>query len=311
MNGSAMRPEQPGSSRRILDIGCGNVKISGAVGLDISPDTQADVVHDLNIFPWPFPDQEFDFINCPDVIEHLDEIARVLEELHRLTKPGAVIRIRVPHFTSVHAFTDVTHKHFFSTQSFDYWSPTASLYPHYSRARFSIEAPPTCTLEALPLPRHRLPGEPIQAPLREDVRLHLCSRGNRIQAQDAAVFRISRSSRRVLFSRRSRRSSSRSSVVSPSVRCLASRSAWASQLRMVWADGANRRLRPLPEDQVALPVAWHGSVLDVGWSFADQHHVLQRARGSGATEWATLRAPRPQAPRELLAQRPAPCTKSD
>jgi SAM-dependent methyltransferase len=140
MTGNATRPEQSGSGRRLLDIGCGNVKIPGAVGLDISPDTQADVVHDLNVFPWPFSAQEFDFINCQDVIEHLDDIARVMEELHRITKLGAEIRIRVPHFTSVHAFTDVTHKHFFSTQSFDYWSPTASLYPHYSRARFSIEA---------------------------------------------------------------------------------------------------------------------------------------------------------------------------
>ena len=75
--------------------------------------------------------------------------------------------------------------------------------------------------------------------------------------------------------------------------------------------GANRRLRPLPEDQVAFPVAWHGSVLDVGWSVADQHPVLQLARARGATEWAPLRAPRPQAPREPLAQRPRICTKSD
>jgi hypothetical protein len=65
MSSNATQPEQAGSGRRLLDIGCGNVKLPGAVGLDISPDTQADVGHNLNIFP--FPDQEFDFINCQDV----------------------------------------------------------------------------------------------------------------------------------------------------------------------------------------------------------------------------------------------------
>jgi SAM-dependent methyltransferase len=124
----------------ILDIGCGHAKLPGAVGLDIAADTQADVVHDLNVFPWPFGDAQFDLVNCQDVLEHLDDLVRVMEEIHRIAKPGAEIRIRVPHFTSVHAFTDLTHRHFFATQSFDYWSPTASLYPHYSRARFAVDA---------------------------------------------------------------------------------------------------------------------------------------------------------------------------
>jgi len=73
--------------------------------------------------------------------------------------------------------------------------------------------------------------------------------------------------------------------------------------------GANRRLGPLAEDQVAFPVARHGAVLDLGWSVADQHHVLQLARARGATAGAPLGAPRPRAPRELLAQRSAPLHK--
>src|SRR5207244_12372986 len=57
--------------------------------------------------------------------------------------------------------------------------------------------------------------------------------------QAAAFFKISRSSRRTLFSRRSRRSSSRSSVVRPSWRWPSSRSAWATQLRIDCAVGSN------------------------------------------------------------------------
>ncbi len=32
---------------------------------------------------WPLPDSEFDFINCQDVTEHLDNINRVMEVIHR------------------------------------------------------------------------------------------------------------------------------------------------------------------------------------------------------------------------------------
>ncbi len=124
---------------KILDVGCGNVKIAGAVGIDVSPATQADVVHDLNRIPWPLAAGEFDRVNCQDVLEHLDDVIAAMEEIHRVLKPGGAVTIRVPHFSSVQAFTDITHKHFFSTQSFDYFSPTASLFLHYSTARFAVE----------------------------------------------------------------------------------------------------------------------------------------------------------------------------
>ncbi len=59
--------------------------------------------------------------------------------------------------------------------------------------------------------------------------------------QAAAFFRISFSSRRTRFSRRSRRSSSFSSVVRPSVRVPSSRSAWRTQFQIDCAVGSNSR----------------------------------------------------------------------
>lgn len=123
---------------KTLDVGCGNDKLPGAVGIDRAADTLADVVHDLDRLPWPFPDGEFDRIRCQDVLEHLDDLVAVMEELHRVARPGAEIRIRVPHFSSVQAFTDITHRHFFSTESFHVFAP-GSLYPHYSHVRFAVE----------------------------------------------------------------------------------------------------------------------------------------------------------------------------
>lgn len=133
-------PSEPLALRgaRILDVGCGADKLPGAVGIDRTRDTAADVVHDLNLLPWPFADGSFGFVRCQDVLEHLDDLLGVMAEIHRITAPDAVIRIRVPHFSSVHAFTDPTHRHFFSSESFDYFSPDRTLYAHYSRAQFRV-----------------------------------------------------------------------------------------------------------------------------------------------------------------------------
>ena len=83
---------------KILDLGCGKRKRKGAIGVDISEDTDADVIHDnnLNVFPYPFVDNEFDYVYADNVIEHLDNVVKVLEELHRISKNGATIKIIVP-----------------------------------------------------------------------------------------------------------------------------------------------------------------------------------------------------------------------
>ena len=67
----------------------------------------------------------------------MHDVIRTMEEIHRVTKPGGRVRIRVLHFSSVQAFTDITHKHFFSTDSLEYFTDS-TLYPHYSSARFEI-----------------------------------------------------------------------------------------------------------------------------------------------------------------------------
>lgn len=126
---------------KILDLGCGNRKRPGAIGLDINSRSQADVVHDLNSFPYPLPDSEFDEIYVDNVLEHLDDVIRVVEELHRISKPGALVKVIVPYFRARWAYIDPTHRHFFTVDSFSYFDPHhlhCQLYD-YSLARFSVE----------------------------------------------------------------------------------------------------------------------------------------------------------------------------
>jgi len=104
---------------KILDIGCGENKTEGATGLDRRALPGVDVVHDIDVFPWPLPDGSFDRIICRHVIEHLGDISAVMGEIHRVGKPGAEVFIRVPHFSSLNAYRDPTHRHYLSLGSFD------------------------------------------------------------------------------------------------------------------------------------------------------------------------------------------------
>jgi SAM-dependent methyltransferase len=128
-----LAPTGPGA---ILDVGCGSAKTPGAVGLDISPNTEADIVHDLDAFPYPIEDSSFDQILLQDVIEHVREPIRVFEELHRIARPGARIQLRTPHFSSVLAYGDPTHRHYFSTIAIR--SLAEPRFAHYTDVRFRV-----------------------------------------------------------------------------------------------------------------------------------------------------------------------------
>ena len=121
---------------RILDIGCGSKKHPGAVGLDISPDTDADIVHDLDVFPYPVDDRSFDAVVMQDVLEHVAEPMRLADELHRILRPGGRVLLRTPHFSSSLAYGDPTHRHYYSTKAISYLADPA--FTHYSRARFAL-----------------------------------------------------------------------------------------------------------------------------------------------------------------------------
>jgi SAM-dependent methyltransferase len=121
----------------VLNLGCGRKRRAGAVNVDRTTRTSPDVVHDLDVRPWPFPDNEFAQIFAFDVLEHLHDVVATMEELHRIARAGARVEITVPHFSSANAFTDPTHRHFFSRFSFDYFDATHE-FGFYSAAAFEV-----------------------------------------------------------------------------------------------------------------------------------------------------------------------------
>jgi SAM-dependent methyltransferase len=121
---------------RVLDVGAGRDRSTvGAVTVDCVAGTRPDVVHDLDRYPWPFETGSFDVIVCKEVIEHLADVVRAMEEMHRIGRPGARVHITTPHFSCANSFTDPTHRHHLGYFSFDHFTGE-NQWNFYTAARF-------------------------------------------------------------------------------------------------------------------------------------------------------------------------------
>jgi glycosyltransferase involved in cell wall biosynthesis len=116
-----------------LNFGCGRGIKKDYINVDITPFEGVDYVFNFNQFPYPFPNDEFDFIYADNILEHLEDIPKVMRELHRIAKNNALVQIVVPYYHCYGAFNDVTHKHYFSPLSFE------PFYKKNTRANYFIK----------------------------------------------------------------------------------------------------------------------------------------------------------------------------
>lgn len=120
----------------VYDLGCGRRKYPGSIGVDLSSATDADIVHDLDRYPWPIDDAVADEVLLQDVIEHVEDPYRFMVEVHRICKPGAIVQLRTPHFSSALAYGDPTHRRYLSLAGVRALAQPG--FDHYSDARFEI-----------------------------------------------------------------------------------------------------------------------------------------------------------------------------
>jgi SAM-dependent methyltransferase len=130
-------PDELAARPAVLNLGCGRKHVEGAINLDVTRATNPDVLHDLNRRPWPFPDGHFREVLAYDVIEHLDDVLATFEEIHRVCRDGAIVRVAVPHFSCANAYTDPTHKRTFGYFSLDNLTEDGE-FSFYTQARFRV-----------------------------------------------------------------------------------------------------------------------------------------------------------------------------
>ena len=120
-----------------LNLGCGARPMKDTIGIDSTNTKAADIVHDLNKGLKMFKNGEVDNVYAYNFLEHIDNYIFLVEEVWRVLKKGGKFHVVVPFFTHADAFTDPTHKRFFTISSFMYFEEDAD-HNFYSKARFKI-----------------------------------------------------------------------------------------------------------------------------------------------------------------------------
>lgn len=105
---------------KILDIGCGNKKVKGAIGIDNKKTNDTDLVLDIEKTKLPFKKNTVDVVYFNNVLEHLEDPFSVLIKVRKILKKNGIVKIKVPFFSSCAAH-DTDHKRFFNYSSFEYF----------------------------------------------------------------------------------------------------------------------------------------------------------------------------------------------
>lgn len=122
-----------------VNLGCGAKRLPGFLNVDRVEAVRPDLVHDLNVHPYPMADSSFDEICAYDVIEHVNDVLDFMGEIWRIGRPGATVRITTPHFSCANAFTDPTHQRQMGYGSLDYFSQ-GHQWSFYSNCRFEVRS---------------------------------------------------------------------------------------------------------------------------------------------------------------------------
>lgn len=131
-----------------LDLACGQNKQEGFYGVDIAGD--ADLIHDLTVMPWPFPDNSVEEIFVSHYVEHTyplggprDGLIAFMDEVWRICQHGAKVQIIHPYALSTRAFQDPTHTRFIPEVTWWYfnaeWREQQNLDHYPIAANFAVD----------------------------------------------------------------------------------------------------------------------------------------------------------------------------
>jgi len=124
----------------LIDLGCGENKQKGFVGIDARDVEGVDIVHDLEVFPWPLHDECALTVIASHLIEHIKPWLSIqfMDEIWRVLKMGGDVALSTPYAGSAGYWQDPTHCNGWTQASFQYFDPRYPLYQIYKPKPFLI-----------------------------------------------------------------------------------------------------------------------------------------------------------------------------
>jgi SAM-dependent methyltransferase len=102
----------------VVDLGCGATKqYPGNLGLDLFPAPGVDAVADLS-GSLPLADDSVDVLFAVHILEHLIDFLPLVDECHRVLRPGGVLHVMSPWWGHVNAVADPAHVRLLDVQTF-------------------------------------------------------------------------------------------------------------------------------------------------------------------------------------------------
>lgn len=80
-----------------VELGCGQNKRPGFVGIDNQPFPGVDIALDVNVEKLPFPDDSVDYLYSSHAFEHFHNYPFILQEVFRICRPMATVEIWTPY----------------------------------------------------------------------------------------------------------------------------------------------------------------------------------------------------------------------
>lgn len=125
-----------------LDIGCGANRQSGWIGIDRRDLPEVDIIHDLEVFPYPLPDDCAHWILASHILEHIKPwlMIDMMNELWRVCMPDGTLFIAMPYAGTARFWQDPTHIHAWNEYTPCYFDPEyKALYQIYEPKPWKIE----------------------------------------------------------------------------------------------------------------------------------------------------------------------------
>lgn len=113
-----------------LDIGCGSHLQEGFVGIDVQDFKNPNIIkHDMEVIPWPLPDECARLVMASHVAEHIDRhkfgFIKWMNEVWRICEFDATFMIAVPYAGSPGYWQDPTHVNPLTENTWFYFDPLA------------------------------------------------------------------------------------------------------------------------------------------------------------------------------------------